>query len=208
MFDRYRSMFVAPYHLSAGIAIDVLTVAFKVMPTPIHRREAELLISQVLRLNGPPTETKMYKEGKSGVHTITISRTFRILLLSAPVFNGMKKRINSRQESTEHCKMETIQYVALLELFSKLVGETYWYPKYSVDGGSALVDFNKKGGTNHMSKLEGMTKRYINMCNMLCRRNVTARKGLDKPNLHRILELYTHSIHALGHVRNFNELVF
>ena len=208
MFDPYRSTFVAPDHLLAGIAIDVLTVAFKLMPTPRDRRESESLISQLLQLNGLPREAKIYNEGKSGMQTTTISRTFCILLLSVPVFKGMKKRINSRQESTEEGRMDITECVTILELFSKLVGETYWYPKCSVDGGRAVDDFNKEGGTYHMSKLEGIAKRYINMCNIFCRRNVMARKELDKPNLHRLLELYTHSIPALGHVRNFNELVF
>ena len=31
---------------------------------------------------------------------------------------------------------------------------------------------------------------------------------MDKPNMHRLLELYVHSIPALGHVRHFSEVIF
>lgn len=42
----------------------------------------------------------------------------------------------------------------------------------------------------------------------MCGVSDIAKVKLDKPNLHRLIELYTHSIPAMGHVRHFAELVF
>ena len=44
--------------------------------------------------------------------------------------------------------------------------------------------------------------------NELCKKSAEARRELDNSNMHRLLELHIHSITALGHARNFAELLF
>lgn len=92
--------------------------------------------------------------------------------------------------------------------FSILFSETYWFPRDTVDNSKSVEEFNLEDGTRHIAKLEKMAKSHIGGCNAFCRVNASARRELDKPNLHRLLELCMHSIPALGHVRHFNELVF
>lgn len=88
------------------------------------------------------------------------------------------------------------------------MSKTYWYPKLSVDGLAAVKDLNCEDGTAHIAELEYACIKYIQNINELCRRSTVARRALKKPNLHWRLELCKHSIPAMGHTRDFSELVF
>jgi hypothetical protein len=51
--------------------------------------------------------------------------------------------------------------------------------------------------------------KYMSVLHNLCvRENGVVTKYLNKPNVHRLLELYTHTIPAFGHSRHVQELLF
>ena len=207
-FDPYRSMLVAPDHLLAGNAINILTLAFKSLPTATRRNQVDGLICSLLRTNRLVPETRIYNSSTSSMYTASISATFSILLIASPVFKEVVDNLSCPQEISNVSKRALFLIVQNLSLFSKLVSKTYWYQKLHVDGLDQVERYNREDGTAHMADLERHCKMYIQNCNNLCRSSTMAGKELDKPNIHRLLELYMHSIPAMGHVQHFAELVF
>lgn len=72
----------------------------------------------------------------------------------------------------------------------------------------ALKLFNRGKGFDFINSQQALSRDYVDICDKLCCASAVAKRKLDKPNLHRIIELYVHSIPAMGHVRHFSELVF
>ena len=207
-FDSYQSMVVAPDHLLAGNAINILNLAFKSLPSTTRRKHVDALICLSLRTNNLLKESRIYNFSASNMYTTSISSTFCILLVASLVFTEVVKDLRCPQELSNSSKNALDGIVQNLNLFSELVSKTYWYPKLAVDGLAAVKAFNCENGTAHIAELEHSCIKYIRNINELCRRSTAARKELDKPNLHRLLELYKHSIPAMGHARHFSELVF
>ena len=95
-----------------------------------------------------------------------------------------------------------------LGLFSDLVASTYWYLKLLVDGYKSVQHFNSEAGMAFILEQQASARLYVQSCDSLCGISEIARGKLDKPNLHRIIELYKHSVPAMGHAHHFSELVF
>lgn len=95
-----------------------------------------------------------------------------------------------------------------MQLLGDLIRRTYWYPRPGVDSEFLLAVFNSKGGASYLRNLERMAVQYLQRLNSLCKKDNGIAKVLDKPNVHRLLELYKHSIPAAGHVKHFTELLF
>ena len=68
--------------------------------------------------------------------------------------------------------------------------------------------FNSDLGRVSTVELQDMSRQYVSLCDKLCSQSELAKKNLNKPKLHRLIEFYTHSVAAMGHVRHFGELVF
>ena len=71
-----------------------------------------------------------------------------------------------------------------------------------------MQNFNSEAGIAFISEQQASARLYGQRCDSLCGISEIARGKLDKPNLHRIIELYKHSVPAMGHAHRFSELVF
>lgn len=69
-FDPYRSTLAAPYHLFAGLVVNIITLCFQVLPSRIRRRQAGSLLHLNLSFNDLIASNKIYN----------MQRTFCILL--------------------------------------------------------------------------------------------------------------------------------
>jgi hypothetical protein len=72
----------------------------------------------------------------------------------------------------------------------------------------AVIAFNRDNGMKRISVLYSKARSYIKDLNDFFRISEDARRHLDKPNVHRLIELYVHTISAFGHVHHVQELVF
>ena len=95
----------------------------------------------------------------------------------------------------------------LLYLFQDLYFSTVFVPLEQVDGRIEVDGMNGKSWATYLAKLQRKATFYVERVNLICKRGAEMRKSLDKPNIHRMLELYFHSIPKLGHVCQFQELV-
>jgi hypothetical protein len=88
----------------------------------------------------------------------------------------------------------------LLTTFQRLVRETHFWPCSALDGATLIQEFNDRNGSARLDTLYGLAADYISELHDLCLRDsVVVGKHLNKPNVHRLLELYTHTIQAFGH---------
>jgi len=61
---------------------------------------------------------------------------------------------------------------------------------------------------SYHARLLKLVKEYLAHLNTSSRLSSDARSLVDKPNAHRLLELYVHTIPAFGHARHIQELIF
>jgi hypothetical protein len=94
-------------------------------------------------------------------------------------------------------------------MFQRLVNETHFWPDAAFDGAATIHAFNERSGEARMDMLYGFAVDYVLRLHELCVRDEdVAEKHLNKPNVHRLIELHTHTIPSFGHCRHVQELLF
>ena len=151
------------------------------------------------------TQRKIFDVKNKKLYSTTISGTFCTLLVARFVFEDECAALPEIENRQNHALLKTVR---ALGLFSDLVATTYWYPKLHVDGYKAVQHFNNAAGMAIISEQQASARMYVQSCDSLCGISEIARSKLDKPNLHRIIELYKHSVPAMGHTHHFSELIF
>ena len=199
LFDPYRCNFVAPDHLLTGISQDALNTVFKSLPSDNMRHRANSYICAALRENGLLSQSKVFNWDKKTIYTMSLSELYCVLVVAGPSFSIL----TSKCEPNSICR----QAVFLLNSISKLIALTYWYPKLDIDGYEA-VTFVHVERSKYISEQKRRSKAYVRRVDKFCRTFPENKEHLDKPNLHRLIELYEHSLPVFGHVREFMELVF
>ena len=94
-------------------------------------------------------------------------------------------------------------------MFQRLVAETHFWPNCLIDDAETMNKFNRDEGRARFDELYGLATAYVDQLQVLSARD-PERVGryLNKPNVHRLIELYVHTIPAFGHVRHVQELLF
>ena len=97
--------------------------------------------------------------------------------------------------------------VEILCKLQKLVALTNWWPQKEIDGINA-ERMVRQARHMYLADLSSMSKDYVKSVDEVCSRSSQSKQQLDKPNLHRHLELYEPTIPAFCRVREITELVF
>ncbi len=126
--------------------------------------------------------------------TLLISRTScEILLQHFPIEGrtGLKECITS------------------LGHLSKLVSDTRFMPSEALNGPASVAKHNEDHGRRRMQKIYSSARRYVEEISDVCKPAVPerARKLLDRPNMHRLIEFYETTLPAFGNVRLIEELI-
>jgi hypothetical protein len=222
VFDPYRSSMVAPDHLLVGLARDVINATL-CMCSPRIRRNAESLMRDALRDHNLGMQSELISIQKAVLHTMNLSEVYAVLLVAPYCFrsslNLKPGGTNDGRSSTEPaCKIPRIGHTALeqikrlvllIERFQTLVSETQYRPRVHVDGLQAVLEFNEGDGKTRLDRLFNLACGYISELHHVCTLFPKAvRDHLSKPNVHRLLELYAHSLPAFGQIGHFQELLF
>jgi hypothetical protein len=101
------------------------------------------------------------------------------------------------------------EVLQLLHMFQQLVAETHLWPNKHTDTAHDFKKFNAKGGFARFNALYSQASVYIQKLHDLSVRDYQkVGVHLNKPNVHRLVELYTHTIPMFGHARHVQELLF
>ena len=201
-------MLVAPDHLLAGNAINILTTCFLLIQSPESIRRIDARLCKSLKSNLLVKQGSIYDFKNKKLYNTSISGTFSILLVAGRIFSDEFGTRSTTHRLTLQPLSALQEAVNVLGMLEDLISRTYWYPKINVDGYKAVKNFNRGKGFDRLKELMDYSCEYVKACDRLCRISEHAKKHIDKPNLHRIIELFTHSIPAMGHVRHFSELLF
>ena len=186
IFDPYRSCFFSPDHLLSGLAINILNTIFRLLHSAEPRTYADNPICDALKSNGLIEQQQLYSMKNNALHSMSLSGVFCVLLFSHASFTQAIVRACNQGYSTAESEPLTLA-MQILQQFSELVSQTYWFPSLLVDGLSATELYKLHDGRHFIGKLLHSAKSYLEQLNELCRLSDIARKELDKPNLHRLL---------------------
>ena len=162
------------------------------------------LFFQVLSKCGLTSEQNIINAEKARLNNMTISNTYAFLMIAPWAF-----RVVSGMEHSATCSRPDDTRVLLLHTLYKyreLYSETKYLPLLDRDG---LLELQAMNDTReYHGLLKQLCVSYVDLINQLCAIDENIRKEIDKPNVHRVVELFHHSISQFGHVSVFDELSF
>ena len=136
VFDPYRGNIVAPDHLLSGVAQDMLTLCFALLPNDSSRKEMDGSICEALAENGLYRQRSVYSAKGKGLHTMRLSDLFCVLCVSLGVFRAY---VHCSKES-RGIQQKTLETLGLLH---SLVGLTYWWPIAGVHAPQHVRNFQR-----------------------------------------------------------------
>ena len=204
-FDPYQSCVVAPSHVLYGLTQNVLNANIRAC-TPQQRKRVDKIIFSVLSNVGGTTEHNLINHETAKLYTMTITNTFSVLLVAPWAF-----RITLDRKLTSHIDgEEDSQGLLLYALYQMraLYTETFFLPTKERDGLGVVQSMDEAHYEEYHNRLKRKCVRYVQLIDRLCCFGGTIPQELDRPNVHRLLELYHHTIPLFGHVSIVDELPF
>ena len=196
-FDSCLNIAAAPDHLFTGLIADALHVCIMSLADEELREQFEMKILDNAERNSLQHDGHVLKWKKSvctGLQSMTMSTRVGLLVCAVPLFEDEFKR--------------TGEEVFLLPgKLQRLVSLVYHLPSEEADGPTARDNFTDHGKLKMNGERYRAVREYITLCRTLFRRNVKHRKVLNKPNVHRALELCILTVPSFGHARNCSEMV-
>lgn len=194
-FDPYINTAVAPDHALMGVSKNALELFFKLLADAQKRKSADSLICSYLFKNGLPTQGTVHNHNTGGLHSMSMSSVFSVLLVT----NAIADMCLSDSALDQRC-------ARLIKSLHRLVAMVYWWPREYVDGVEASRYMGVKGRSQHCAELKKIGSDYLNHVHDMKRHHREFGEVLDKPNLHRILELCIHTVPLFGHACNVAEM--
>ena len=198
IFDSSLNTAAAPDHLMTGLIKNALTFCFKILPSDGDRKWYERQILKFMKANGLPTENQLLRWDKSGkckgLHSLTMTSLFCTLLVSSHVFRDKYGETHGSDFAILTC----LQYISSI---------LFWTPTTSADGRACLEFVDRGQGRVYLSSLKDLAERYVAKLRSLYMKHGKVGLILDKPNVHRLLELCVHTIPVFGHAKHVTELV-
>ena len=196
-FDPCLNVAAAPDHLFTGMITEVFKACFMGMDSDRRREEAEVEILVAARRNGLPNEGLFLKWDRgtfSGLDILTMTTRLCLLFCSVPTFNREFKRTQDR-------------LFQLPKTLQKMICLAYHVPCEESQGPSAKNSSTAGGQIMTHGVLNRTVREYISLCDKVFTSNNPYGKELNKPNVHRALELCVLTIPSFGHARNSSEMV-
>jgi hypothetical protein len=171
---------------------------------------APVCFESAMHLEGSTEQGSTRKAGMKGDVGESPAKKRKVARKAAlPPHASNRNRSPSPGRSSIVKSVQAADMLHLLTTFQRLVRETHFWPCSALDGATLIQEFNDRNGSARLDTLYGLAADYISELHDLCLRDsVVVGKHLNKPNVHRLLELYTHTIPAFGHCKHVQELLF
>ena len=172
--------------------------------TPLQRSQIDKLLFRVLSSCGLRKEHNIINSNTARLHNMTISNTFAVAMVAPWAFRTVLGMDHHTITAPAEGKHELLLHT--LYKYRELLLETQYLPSTERDGLLAVQAMNDMKA--YHKKLNRLCTNYAECINQLCVMDVQLGRELDKPNVHRVVELYHHSVPRYGHVCVFDELSF
>ena len=207
--DPYQSCFVGPDHVLFGVGQDITSAMLKTL-NPKQRDHFNALSLDALSSVGFCVEGSFLAASSLHINQMSFS-SFSTFLLVTPwamrTAAGLPSPAIVMSESDFFSCSVQEAILHTLYLFQDLQFSTTHVPLGPVDGEDCVENMDGEKWHPYMQRLQEKVSEYVRKVNWLCKRSGTVRRDVDKPNIHRLLELYYQSIPRLGHVALFQELI-
>ena len=200
IFDPYRSCIVAPDHVFFGLTSNVIEGALKVS-TRNQRQLAEVFIVDTLKRYRLSNQRRVFNIGNATMLSMSMSASNCVLLVAPWAF---EQAFHMRDEGDSSIQNSII---SLLSSFQNLVRKTQFDPIMRIDGKEAIEYYNRKQGYARIRSLKRAGLEHVRQTADICMKSEELKKCLDKPNLHRLVELYSHTLPCFGNITHIQELV-
>lgn len=194
-FDAYLSNAVAPDHLLTGLGSHLLDVMFKQLEDTAMKRRVDIVICSTLKQIGCHSQTTICNVKMDCAHSMSMSAMYGVLLIMPYVLKSLS------------LEKKTPTY-ALFTTLHKIVGLTFWWPAIGTDGEKAVDYVHGSKRDEYYSDLQRLAVQYLTEVSLFCKAYPSAKSKVDRPNVHRLLELFSHTIPIFGHGLFVAELVF
>lgn len=205
VFDLYQGTLIAPDHLFFNLVKNVININFRKIERH-QRRYVDALVQEVLYENGMELVPRFYNDEKIETHSLSTSQTIAVYMI-APWAFSIGKRFNKDGTIREQQKSSTTSQELLYRL-QHLISNTHFVRIAEIDGLEKAKRLQKYEGRLKIETLKPLAEEYMKLVEDVCANDEIAYAELDKPNVHRLIELYHHLTASFGHVRNFMELLF
>ena len=198
-FDGYRFSLVSPDHVFLGLISNILQNLVKLMK-PVERAQFDKCVTGILLRNGLFGRSSVLNSENSILKT-TISESFAIIL-ATPV---AVKCCNWDIEGEDRKVLK--KTVDIVESLNDIIVGSQCHPSSHVDGTKDIRSFNDSKGR---TRLENLAKQALDHCKIieeLSNIDETSVRNLDKPNMHRFVELFVHTLPMFGSMKYIEELI-
>ena len=194
-FDAYCSSIVAPDHLITGLITNLLDACFDDIRTPEDLRRLDLALRDALNIVGVVGQRCLLNFSTRRLYSMKMSTKYALLTVLPPVLRsiGLDKSLTC---------------FPLIVNLNKLSSLLFWWPRLIIDGHDAVNFVHGADKRAYHSKVYHITLCYLQEVKRVCASYPWLKAHIDKPNVHRLLELSVHTLPIFAHVLLIAELVF
>lgn len=192
--DGYDLNIIAPDHLVTGLFKGILTLCFIQMETDDLRSRLTSLLREHLLLYGFQTQSVLFKNRKL-VPGLSMSTLYCILSLLPALLQSMGI-------------LDSLPPKSMLLHLHRFFCLSFWWPTIDSDGERAWKFVHGKHMHLYHNTLQRMASNFVKSVHTYCKSYPTLSSHIDRPNVHRLLELVIHTIPAYNHVSYICELVY
>ncbi len=187
---------VAPDHCLTGLAKGVLQTCFQQLPNDSYRFKLDKFICRLLQEMGLSSESSIYSLKYKKIHSISMSYVYSVL--SVLPFALESLNLNAQPPTTK-----------LINILRQLVILTFWWPSEHVDGKDAMEYIHGSRRSDYYKDLRKLARDYVTELELFCQQHPQYIKNVDRPNVHRMLELYyMHTVVVFGHASFISDMLF
>lgn len=196
-YDSVQSTAAAPDHLLSGLIDDVISLCFSKLWTEEEQLRTQTIICSNARRNGLDTQGRFLKwkgNKPDGLRSVTMSTKMCILLAAAPTFR-------------QHYQKTGKELFLLPLKLQQVVASVYESPSVETEGEEAKDAYTDEALLKACGRRIFSAKMFIHLCAREHKADPAGCKTLNKPNVHRLLELCCNTIVKYGHGLNCSEMV-
>ena len=204
-FDPYQNSIIAPDHFLVGIIQNAVQAVLTVM-TPSERVHVDALLRDLLTRAHYFSECTYFDvDGKClrPMKFSTILCTF--IFIPWATRSACKLLTPTLRLSFSYSLIARTVHSSYL--LRRLFISTFHLPYSEVDGTDLASSIASSRSQTYFSRLQEQVYSYVSSVNDLYGSHDFLRKALDQPNVHRLVELYVHTLPLFGRVSLVREII-
>lgn len=194
-FDPYSRNIVAPDHCICGLIGCVLTAVFAQTENKSNRSIINLALCAALRQVGVTGQATLYNFQTEKVNSASMSTLYGIGLVLPAVLCALKMQ-------------DEVPIFGVLVALQKLIALLFWWPSMDTDHPLHFAEVHGKDTTKYYTALQHLATKFIVEVSAFCCAHPDKKQLIDRPNVHRLLELVVHTVPLYGHASLVGEMLF